>query len=258
MFNWFKSKIELKKDTSIMSSTHQKKGVKLDSEIIVPNNFEALIFYHGKLFYTLTSGKHKINNQSFEKLINIQKKHKSKFKYVKFVCHYVNLSIQEFNIKYKKQKYTIKFRIDNSIKFSELILLHTYKVDNNYVIQMLNDMFIELLIYLKADLQQISENSLIEYGIKIDTFTQTSKTNSIFSSCNNINNNPVINDIKNKDLSTHTNNQKLQEDVKSPILENNSMHENETKHNSKNTCSNCGNITKFSTTYCLKCGHKLQ
>ena len=48
MFNFFKSKVELKKETSIVSSYHSKKGLKLGSEIIVPPNFELLVFLFQK------------------------------------------------------------------------------------------------------------------------------------------------------------------------------------------------------------------
>ncbi|MBO5910532.1 MAG: hypothetical protein J6Q15_03385, partial [Clostridia bacterium] len=94
MFNWFKSKVELKKETSIMSSFYTKKGLKLGSEISVPNNFQCLIFHNDKCYNTLESGKYKMDKKTFNDLIERQQRRKSN-KYIKCVCHYVNLSPQK-------------------------------------------------------------------------------------------------------------------------------------------------------------------
>ena len=146
MFNWFKSKVELKKHTDIMSSTHIKKGLKIGSDIIVGNNFECLVFYKGKCFNTLTEGKYKLDKKTFPELINAQQKFKFKTKYIKMVCHYINLLNQKLQLKFKKQQFEVDFNINDSFKFACLMLLHSYKVDNDYTLNMLNSMFYELLM----------------------------------------------------------------------------------------------------------------
>ena len=268
MFNWFKSKIELKKSTDIMSSTHIKKGLKIGSEIIVPNNFQCLIFYKGKCFNTLTEGKYKMDNKIFAELINAQQKLKFKTKYVKLVCHYITLLNQKLVFKFKKQQFEVDFNIAEPIKFASLMLLHTYKVDNDYTLNMLISMFSELLLYIKGDYKKISPSSLESYGIAINSFAPINNKPSIFSKTPKSPINPNT-----EATQTDTNNQ-IRQDLSSNIsdnslkqtTENNNNNNNNTQTSSlaenKNTklhiCPNCNNSTKFNTTYCLRCGHKMQ
>jgi hypothetical protein len=261
MFNWFKSKVELKKDTSIMSSFHNKKGLKIGSEIVVPNNFECLIFHKGKCYNTLKSGKYKMDNTLFKDLIEHQKQ-KSKKKYVKCVCHYINLSSQKFELKFKKQIYVIEFKIDNPSIFTPLALLYTYKVDNEYILNTLNDIFYELLLHHKGDYKQIKNDSLKDYGIKITTFIPNNNNKSIFNNENDTKSNNTSSILCN-------NNSSSQEQETNEIQETSSTKtkietsQQDTKSTPSNnqptlpTCPKCNNIAKFNTTYCLRCGYKL-
>ena len=65
MFSWFKRKVELKNENSIMASTYISSGVKVGSEIIVPSNFKCLIYNNGDYYYGLERGKHKVSNDKF-------------------------------------------------------------------------------------------------------------------------------------------------------------------------------------------------
>ena len=181
MFNWFKNKIELKNEDCIMTTMQDKKSFKIGSEIIVPDNFECLIYHKNKLFNTLNSGKYKLDKSTFSTLIDNQQTLKSKTKYIKFISHYVCMSKQELSFKFKKQKFTITFHIDNSSKFAELMLLYTYKVDNNYVYTYLVDIFKETLVYYQGKYAKITPNALCNYGISIDNLSPSGEKNSIFN-----------------------------------------------------------------------------
>ena len=258
MFNWFKSKVELKNDKSIMSSFYSKGGVKLGSELVVPQNFKALIYYNEKLYYTLDAGKHKVDNANMASLVDAHKKTKKKLKNIKLVCHYINTTKQNMELTLKKKTYTIDFYIDNVNKFADLMLLYSYKVDNDYVYHTLYGMFIELLTYHSYDYKKINKTSLIDYGIVIESFVLDGKKASIFNNQNNTH---------------HENNAKIQQpipqeivqptDKTQPIIESNqSINNTENLHTTSDTkqthiCPNCNNVSKFNTAYCLKCGYKL-
>jgi len=264
MFNWFKSKVELKKDSSIMSSSHSSKGFKLGTEIIVPTDFECLVFHKEKLYNTLKEGKYKLDKDTFDKLINSQNNRKKSKKHINCVYHYINLSKQKLQIYHKKKTYEVEFEICDSFKFATLILLHSYKVNNEYVVEFLNDMFCELLSYIKSDVSQIKNNSLQQYGINITSFLLTNTTNkSIFNKKEK-----TTESIFDKDLPSHSNNNDINiENIQPPTNEikvENVPQINKVKENKSNTtnnpftCPKCGNTSKFDTTYCLKCGYKLK
>jgi len=265
MFNWFKSKVELKDEKSIMSSISNNNGIKLGSEIIVPNNFECLIYHHGKYFNTLTSGKHKLENPAFESLIKYQQKHKSKIKRVKFISHYISTAQQQVEFNLKKIKYNVSFIIDDKIKFAELMLLYAYKVTPAYTYEYIIDVFKELLIYCNYDCNQIKDSSLKDFGITIKSFTNNKNKTSTFFNDNTAN--FSSNSIKENTMSTDqdiTQNPSTEttenKHTNIDISTNNTSDNNSTTHNNVNMlqCTKCGNITKFATTYCLKCGNKLQ
>jgi len=263
MFNWFKNKIELKDEKSIMSSTSNKKGVKIGSEIIVPNNFECLIYYHGKYFNTLTSGKHKLDKSKFESLINYQQKNKSKLKRVKFISHYISTSNQQVEFTFKKIKYTVNFIIEDNIKFAELMLLYAYKVDNSYTYEYTIEVFKELLMYHKYDCNQIKDSSLNDFGILIKSFTNDKQKASIFSnnSTTNSSTNSNKKSIEKSNTTSHNSNTEHDNNTSNNTSSNTSTEtsSNQASHNVNfPQCPKCGNVTKFATTYCLKCGYKLQ
>ena len=254
MFNLFKKKIELKKDTDIMSSVNYTNGLKLGSEIIIPENFECLIFNKGKCYHTLNSGKYKVEQKILPDLISSQQKLKIKLKYVRCVCHYINKSNQKLEIKFKKQPFEISFAIKNSIKFAELILLYSYKVDNEYVLNTLADVFFELLSYNKGNYQQINSTNLEDYGIIINSFTPLTKSNSIFKS-KTLKKEPIVENIPPQQKIDNT-----PTVLKETINDNKSESTTSNLHTERsiNRCPKCNNVAKFKTTYCLRCGHKLE
>ena len=254
MFNWFKSKISLKSTNTIASSSSHKDGVKIGSEIIVPDNFEGIIFNNEKYFFTLQSGKHKLENPTFSNLINTQQMKKNKIKKVKFMCHYVNKSNQKLEFKYKKNKYCIDFKIDDSLKFLSLLLLHTYKFDNEYTQSLLIDIFKELLLYNGLDCSKIQLNALTRYGIVINNLSLSNKSSSMF------NKNCINNDKNEENLVNSSDNLKENPTNKLTIEKssNTGNYQNKSKDKIENMCPHCKNITKFQTSYCLKCGYKLK
>ena len=275
MFNWFKSKVELKNNNSIMSSFYNKKGLKLGSEISIPEHFEGLIFYKGKHYNTLTSGKHKVDNKTFSDLISRQQRKKSNKKYVKCVCHYVNLSLQTIEICVKKQKFIVEFEINNSLLFANLILLYSFKVDNDYTQLVLAEVLTELLSYRKYDYTQINSNDLENYGIIIKSFTPKDKKNSIFNNNLNIsvdksvNNVSILSKLENNAPNQSSSQTNIDNDINQPqstpqpstsitTTENNNSNNPQTIKPAQYVCPNCGNVSKFSTTYCLKCGYKIE
>lgn len=257
MFNWFKNKVELKNENSIMTSSYIKRGVKIGSEIIVPNNFKCLIFNNGKYYFSLDSGKHKISTDKFKHLISAQHKTKRK-KYAKMVCHYINLSSQSLVVKFKKQKFNVQFCITDTIKFANLMLLYAFKVDNDYTINTLNDVFVEGLLWINGDYNKINAEFFNDYGLTINSFQPENKKQSIFDKQDNLLVNtvektpqPTIISETPQDSSTH----QTQSAQTEPISESNHTPSSETKFSE---CPKCKNITKFNTTYCLRCGFKLE
>lgn len=256
MFNWFNKKVSLKKDTDIMSSVYNRKGLKLGSEIIVPTNFQCLIFHKGKQYSSLNEGKYKVDKKSLLELIEHQQRKNPKLKYIKCVCHYINTSSQKLELSYKKHSFIANFTISDVEKFTSLALLYSFKVDNESVIDLLNGVFRELLIYCKGDCNKISTNSLEDFGLTINYFSKSDKKSSIF------------NTSKKKDSSEKPNSteQSLTENINS-IEENQNNKITTTNEQPKQlnepqitfpTCPKCNTTAKFNTTYCLKCGYKLQ
>lgn len=258
MFNWFKRKIELKNENNIMSSVCNKKGLKLGSEISVPSNFECLIYNNCKFYFSLASGKHKVTNDSFNQLLTRQQKNKHKTKYIKCVCHYINKSTQSIKIRFKKQKYNVTFTITDLNKFAELMLLYAYKVDNDYVQTSLFEMFCELLQWHCGDYKQIKQTSLQDYGLTIESFTpiNDSKKSSIFDKITE-----ETNLTKDSSIFETSNKEKVQVQHQSSEVAQPEQTQSNTTQQIQNkfpVCPRCKNVAKFSTTYCLKCGYKLQ
>lgn len=282
MFNWFKTKVELKNNKSIMSSFHNRKGIKLGSEIIIPQDFEGLIFYKEKHYNTLSCGKYKMDKSTFPEIIEKQQKAKSKLKYVKCVCHYISISSQKIEIRYKKQNFTIEFKISNPLSFTNLALLYTYKVDDDYIFTTLYDVFKELLIYVKGDYKQIKSSSLEKFGISIISFLPSNQKLSIFNTSNsdtsteNLNKVSIFStQISTQNNSIHPNLNKVdttQQIQSSEIIQpspedksnqNSNTQNNELSEHCENksifpSCPKCNHTAKFNTTYCLRCGYKLQ
>lgn len=248
MFNLFKKKIELKNEKCIMSTFNNKKSFKIGSEIIVPDNFECLIYHKGKLYNTLTSGKYKLDKSTLPTLIDSQQGNKVKNKYIKFISHYISISKHELVVKFKKQKFAINFHVDNSSKFAELMLLYTYKVDNDYATSYLVDIFKELLIFHKSNYKSISTNSLSDYGIMIDSCVPINEKNSIFQ--NSTTNQATINNANINTTEISTANHISQ----SQPVPNSTPNINQIEFPK---CPKCENLVKFKTTYCLRCGYKL-
>ncbi|MBQ7880650.1 MAG: hypothetical protein IJ358_02265 [Clostridia bacterium] len=261
MFNWFKKKIELKNEKSVMSSIDYKKGIKIGSEIVVPSNFECLVYNKGKHFITLSSGKHKIDKTTFSSLMANQEAKKSS-KYINFVAHYISLSNQKLEIRFKKKKFIVEFCIDNSVNFAQYLLLYTYKVDSDYTYCILVDTFKELLLYHKGDYSKISANTLSNYGIKILNFAPSDKKCSIFDKSTSsaskdvkiLSTEPTNTPTQNTSIPQNT--QAEHSKIEAPQVQ--SLQSSpQPSPQSFPKCPKCGNVVKFATTYCLKCGHKL-
>ena len=134
------------------------------------------------------------------------------------------------------------------------------------MLNILNDVFRELLIYVKGDYKQINNTILNDYGIAINTFLPIGHKVSIFNNsynklqtnsnqeeknitteCKNISN--TQNDIHKQATSTNTATQSTND--KQPSRTQNKQH-------TFPVCPKCNNVAKFNTTYCLRCGYKLQ
>lgn len=274
MFNWFKSKIELKNEDSIMSSFYNPKGVKIGSEITVPQNFEGLIFNNGKHYMSLSSGKYKMDKDTFADLIKHQQKQKSKLKHIKFVCHYITTCKKQMEISFKKSKFLVEFHINNTITFANFLLLYNYKVDDDYVYHTLYDVFVELLLFKLGDYNKIEKDDLNAYGITINSFSPLNKKVSIFSNKtsndNNLENKPSLVDNVNSSNNQQPNNTTNIATPSAVSPQNNpidtALHDNKQQNISTPTqvapqfpvCPKCNHSAKFNTTYCLRCGYKLQ
>lgn len=258
MFNWFKKKVEIQNEDSIMSSTYIKHGIKVGSEIVVPNNFKCLIFNNGKYYLGLENGKHKISNDKFESLILAQSKTKRK-KHVKMVCHYINLAPQTLIINYKKQKYVVNFNISDTIDFANLLLLYAFKVDNDYTVNTLNDVFVEALNWLKGDYDKIDAEFFNDYGLTITSFKPENKKDSIFNNRDDLLINNHSQEKKTSTINSSSTTPTPVQVTTETITENKpEPTQADTSKTQFPECPKCKNVTKFNTTYCLRCGYKLE
>ena len=243
MFNWFKKKIELKNENSIMSSVCERRGTKLGSEVAVPNNFECLIYCKNKYYQTLSQGKYKIEKSLLPKLFANNKKKSSKR--IKIVLHYVNKSNHKLEIIVKKIKYEIGFIIDDCIKFCTLMLLYNYKVDNDYVKSYLREIFEELIKSYHCNIGEIPQTALFDYGIKIIDLSNNKKSSIFDNSVNKTSDSQPQDTITplDKESETDSINDSIKEEPVSDI--------------SIKCCPKCKYPVKFDTKYCLRCGHQL-
>lgn len=261
MFNWFKRKVELKDNKSIMSSVDNKKGLKIGSEISVPNNFECIIYSKNKFVTSLKNGKYKVDGTTFPSLINSQRNKRSKLKSIKFVAHYVSCSEHKIDIKIKKQKFTITFHIEDKIKFVELMLLYAYKVDNNYTVDYLSEVFYELLRHYNFDYKKVDLLHLKKYGIVITNISPSGNKSSIFNnepfkdSTNCQATSPIPSNMSTDTSDNTSTNQP--ESVQASSQAVNTGTSNELAKNNLYICPKCGHSSKFSTTYCIRCGASL-
>ena len=139
----------------------------------------------------------------------------------------------------------------------DLVLTFNYKVDDLSTITYLGDIFSELLIYNKFDYKSISNSALNNFGIYINSFNPIGTKNSIFNSKKS-DTEPKITTPESNDLN-FTNSSKI---ATTNDTQNNtgSALKPETVVSATNTqpkqyiCPNCGQSTKFKTTYCIKCG----
>ena len=258
MFNWFKSKVTLKNENCIINSVSNLKGVKLGTEITVPNNFKCLIYYNCKYYLLLDSGEHKIDDVNFAPIINHQKNTKHKLKRVKFISHFVNMALQKIEFKLKNQKYIVEFCIDEPLKFTELMTLYSFKIDNDYAYTYLVEIFSEVLLFNNKDCKQITANALSDYGITIKNFSADGKKVSILTS------NKTVNEQKSNTKTIIEPNDELiisKQETKTDNTNNNdgsNISKAEDIVASLPKCPKCSCPLKFKTTYCIKCGFKLE
>ena len=255
MFNWFRKKIELKNNNAIANSIDYKHGIKLGSEISVPCEFECLIFSKGKYFTTLKDGKYKIDDKVLPKLIKAQQKNAKKPKAVKLVAHYISTRNHELQIIAKKQKYKIDFCIKSNLKFTELILTFNYKIDDTYVLNYLQEIFHELLLFNKFNCDKITNTALESYGIYINEFKPLNTKKSMFSSKNNA----VIEETSLPVMPVLGQSSNTKDEIEQSVEQKQSEPPtpSTTPQAKLYTCPNCGQATKFKTTYCIKCGTPL-
>lgn len=259
MFNWFKNKIELKDTKCIISSISLKNGVKSGSEILVPDKFDCLIYTKNRYAYSLSSGKYKMEETHYPKLVG---KSKPRHKKIKFIAYYVSSETQHITIRHKKTLYDVLFKICDKLLFTEFLLIHNYKITNAYAINYLAEVFYEVLAYNKFNYTNIS-SPLAKYGIEIIKFDIQNKKSSIFNNpkksqiYNSSENKKNLSEIKPKENENNLNDVNTQSTNDNTLQEHKSKSSQTSGANNFYICKNCGNKTKFSTTYCIKCGASL-
>ena len=253
MINIFKKKVELKNDKSLMHSHYEKKGLKLSSEIVVPDDFDCLIYHKGRLLTTVGSGSHKVDVVA-RQLIDKHPTTKRKLKYIKIIPHFVSKSPQQLDVKVKNNIYSFEFCVGNSALFAEYVLLYAYKVDHNYTLECVYNCLAELISYVHGQHNRIQPAHLSSLGIKIIEVNAKSNKKSIFntfdgtiSADKEMQTNKIA-EVKPEAIITSNQNQ-LTAEPNQPMPK---------QENAAPACPKCGNVTKFQAAYCLKCGHKLQ
>ena len=133
------------------------------------------------------------------------------------------------------------------------MLLYTYKVDNTYTLQYLSEIFHELLLHNKFNHKSISNSALNEYGIQINSFAPGKAKSSIF-------NNSSTSLDKSDDTPNQSTTTEFSNKANEIVPDDNSFKE-ESSLSKQNpnayTCPKCGHVTKFKTTYCIRCGETL-
>ncbi len=260
MFNLFKKKVALKSSNVLINSIDYKHGIKLGSQISVPSNFECLIFSKGKFYTTLSEGKYIIDKDLLPQLVKRQQKQSKKIKKVKLIAHFVSNSNHQVQIKAKKQKYEVSFCIKDKLKFLDLLLTFTYKINDLYAINYLGEIFVELLTYNKFAHKAIQSSALDSHGICINSFNPMGTKNSIFTSKEFESKPLAAPEPKTSNITNQTtDNYHINEPNDTPSAakaeSSYSTHKSALK---QYTCPHCGQSTKFKTSYCIKCGSTLQ
>ncbi len=187
-FWWYNKKIELSDSSDIMT-TAVNKNVKLDTMIDVPNNFVGLVYYSDKYLFTLHSGEHKFQGDTFYKVVEKNARRNKQYKkpLYNFNIHYINMSRQKIDTSIfvkatfkQKEQYNLSavYEIQDAKKFADEILLTWYKTTNKRTLRIVNSLFAEfaysfLRKKLKDDkplseqLHTFAEKHFKPYGIAI-------------------------------------------------------------------------------------------
>ena len=107
-------------------------------------------------------------------------------------------------------------------------------------------------MHLKGDYKQITSTSLSKYGITINSFAPKTSKVSIFSTNKQSTPQPKVEQFTT--IQDQTTNTTLNTNT---VTQNNQPPASESQNNKFPTCPKCNNIAKFNTTYCLRCGYKL-
>lgn len=186
-------------DTKDIMTSVVNKRLKLDTKIVVPENFVGLIFYREKYLQTLQSGEYKLQGDIFSKVFekNLKRNKKSKKPLFDFIIHYVNTSRQKFQVECKKilafkqvRTYNLNcvYEIENPRQFASHLLVSWFKTTNARTLKYIDGWFHEFMAkILSKKMNNLSElNSKVfdmgvqyfkKYGINIVSMNLTSDGN---------------------------------------------------------------------------------
>lgn len=273
LFN-FNKKIKLKNTDEIMT-TLINKNVKLETKIEIPDNYVGLVYYHDYFQFSLPAGTHTMHKDSFYQIVkkNEKKNKASKKPTFNFNIHYVSLNDMEMEIAYQKKNKSrqkvncvlaIKFKIDQAETFAKEILATSYRTTTDRTSRYLHDWFKQFAskvnfknITDKQKLIQSATKFFKNYGISIlDVSLKTDAINRLYSDNSNDNSH------ENMEIASFSssNNTSSLNDSQNNMLPNNSnngsLPQNVVQQNVR-FCPRCQSKLLDGSTYCLRCGFKV-
>lgn len=193
-FWWSNKKIQLD-NSSVIMTTAVNKNVKLDTMIDVPNNFVGLVYYSDRYLFTLHSGEHKFQGDTFYKVVEKNKRRNKNYKkpLYNFNIHYINMSRQKIDTSIfvkatfkQKEQYNLSavYEIDDAKKFADEILLTWYKTTDKRTAKIVKSLFDEFAFnFLRKRLKEgksmdeqllsFAEKYFRSYGIAIREISLT-------------------------------------------------------------------------------------
>ena len=255
--------------------------INLNSKIIVPENFCAVLLSKEKLLDIIPSGEYELTGLTIPKTCKINKLDKpTKNGYkTKFDADFYYVNKKTFNIHnnfiVNKLKQDIKFNlnitIENPIKFLKFLFQEKIVFDNDFALNELTFYTSQLIYYFLLDNKTLSQEKLENYltkmlsdigvkssNLKINNFNNFPSNNSTtklngLNTNNDINSSYQIEQIttnENTITNTNTNTNTINFSTKSTLV---SLDDIINENISYFTCDNCGVKLPQNAKYCFNC-----
>lgn len=171
--NKFSYKISQAQENCLVIMLTPNKEIKLNSKIIVPENFNAIVFTKEKLLDIIPSGEYELNALTILKTCKANKLDKPTKKgyKTKFSAdfYFVNLNICKISNKFKIKKlknsidFELQFKIINSKKFLKFLIDEKVVFDDKFASHYLNFSVSKLIYYYFLDNSIVTKEKILNY-----------------------------------------------------------------------------------------------